>query len=255
MPEQMPLAQAFQIRPNRFRLLDKGLKRIGWAGSGIKLLEPGCSVGDASHHMSAEMGFDVTGFDLSQDLIEEAVRVHGNGTGLRFDVADAANLQYADQTFDGLYCEAAFSPMPDKRGVLKEYHRVLRPGSLVLINDFVIRNQAEDDIREEVIHIPCFAGVQTRECYHELFEQAGFELEGYYEEYGELIGLTAWLCKVYKVRPDEIGSYLSRYFHSGATGGACCIDAEADESGPDDDKGTFFKRSDLSFCQMIFRRS
>lgn len=209
MAEQLSLAQAFQNRPGRFRLLKKGIERTGWKSSSVRLLEAGCSVGDAAAMLSVEMGFDVTAFDHEPALVSEAIRIHGTGSRLHFDAADASALPYPEASFEGLYSEAAFSPMIDKSGALAEYRRVLKPGSLVLINDFVIRKDAEDAVREEVVHIPCFAGVQTRACYEELFRQAGFVAEGYYEEYGELLGVTAWLCRVYGVKPNEIGGYLS----------------------------------------------
>ena len=248
MAEQLSLAQAFQNRPGRFRLLKKGIERTGWKSSSVRLLEAGCSVGDAAAMLSVEMGFDVTAFDNEPALVSEAIRIHGTGSRLHFDAADASALPYPEASFEGLYSEAAFSPMIDKSGALAEYRRVLKPGSLVLINDFVIRKDAEDAVREEVVHIPCFAGVQTRACYEELFRQAGFAAEGYYEEYGELLGVTAWLCRVYGVKPNEIGGYLSRYFHIGSPGAACGA------ARPDGEKGAFFKRTDLSYCQMIFQR-
>lgn len=248
MTEPIPLSLAFQNRPGRFRLLKKGVGRTGWTGQDLRLLEAGCSVGDASSMMSGEMGFDVTAFDHEPALVGEAVRLHGTGSRLHFDVADAADLPYRDASFDGLYCEAAFSPMTDKKGALAEYGRVLKPGSLILMNDFVIRHDADDEVREELVHIPCFAGVQTKECYEELFGQAGFAPEGFYEEYGELLGVTAWLCRVYKVKPNEIGGYLSRYFHIGSPGAVCGTAGSAGK------RGVFFKKTDLSYCQMVFRK-
>ena len=248
MAEQATLDQAFQNTPGRLRLLKKGIERTGWKSSSVRLLEAGCSVGDAAAMLSVEMGFDVTAFDHEPALVSEAIRIHGTGSRLHFDAADASALPYPEASFEGLYSEAAFSPMIDKSGALAEYRRVLKPGSLVLINDFVIRKDAEDAVREEVVHIPCFAGVQTRACYEELFRQAGFAAEGYYEEYGELLGVTAWLCRVYGVKPNEIGGYLSRYFHIGSPGAACGA------ARPDGEKGAFFKRTDLSYCQMIFQR-
>ena len=137
MAEQLSLAQAFQNRPGRFRLLKKGIERTGWKSSSVRLLEAGCSVGDAAAMLSVEMGFDVTAFDHEPALVSEAIRIHGTGSRLHFDAADASALPYPEASFEGLYSEAAFSPMIDKSGALAEYRRVLKPGSLVLINDFV----------------------------------------------------------------------------------------------------------------------
>ncbi len=253
MTDMIPLSEAFMTRPGRYRLLRKGFERIGWDGRNLHLLEIGCSTGDAAAYVSGN-GHNVTAIDLSEELIRNACIKHCESDQLRFVCEDAARLSFNDGSFDGIYCEAAFSPMKDKSNALKEYHRVLRDGGMVLVNDFVMKNGAGAASREEVIHIPCFAGLQTRECYERLFSESGFELIEYHEEYGELIGITAWLCKIYGVPPGEIGGYLSMYFHEGGDPCAICDTASNGDDMESIPEGTFFKRSDLSYCQMLFRR-
>ena len=248
MEHKLPLAKAFEIRPERFRLLEKGLPHTAWK-PGMKILEAGCSVGDASAYLASEKKLDMTAFDISGELIRQAEEKHGGGKNrkLRFLCADAAELPFADGSFDGLFSESAFSPMPKKREALREYCRVLRPGGRLLIHDFVIRNGGEELLREEVVHIPCFAGVQTRACYEDMMQKAGFQRLRYQEEYAELIRVTLWLCKVYGVGVEEIGGYLSTYFHSGEPGcGGCGETAQKTD--------TFFQRADLSYCQMIYEK-
>jgi hypothetical protein len=46
--ERMPLAKAFALRPERFRMLEKGIGSAGWKGKRLSLLEIGCSKGDAA---------------------------------------------------------------------------------------------------------------------------------------------------------------------------------------------------------------
>ena len=248
MEHKLPLAKAFEIRPERYRLLEKGLPHTAWK-PGMKILEAGCSVGDASAYLASGKKLDMTAFDISGELIRQAEEKHGGGKNrkLRFLCADAAELPFADGSFDGLFSESAFSPVPKKREALREYCRVLRPGGRLLIHDFVIRNGGEELLREEVVHIPCFAGVQTRACYEDMMQKAGFQRLRYQEEYGELIRVTLWLCKVYGVGVEEIGGYLSTYFHSGEPGcGGCGETAQKTD--------TFFQRADLSYCQMIYEK-
>ena len=248
MKTNLPLAKAFEIRPERFRLLEKGMPYTAWE-PGMKILEAGCSVGDASAYLASEKELDVTAFDISGELISQAEEKHGGGEGkkLRYLCADAAELPFEDESFDGLFSESAFSPMPKKNEALREYGRVLKPGGRLLIHDFVIRNGGEELLREEVVHIPCFAGVQTKECYEDMLQKAGFRRIRYQEEYGELIRITLWLCKVYKVGIGEIGGYLSTYFHSGESGcGGCGETAQKTD--------TFFQRAELSYCQMVYEK-
>lgn len=245
----MPLAKVFALRPERFRMLEKGICSAGWKGQQLSILEIGCSKGDAAAFLVEENDYKVTAIDISQELIDQSVEEHRSvlSTGkLEYICADAELLPFAGESYDGIYSEAAFSPMPDKQKVADEFYRVLKLGSRVLINDFAICREAGQDLRAEVVHIPCFAGVQTMECYYGLFEKAGFETVLCREDYGELIRISAWLCKVFNISVAEIGSYLSSYFHMGGSRSrACC----GGNSG-----GTFFKKAKLTYCQMVFEK-
>ena len=128
METNLPLAKAFEIRPERFRLLEKGMPYTAWE-PGMKILEAGCSVGDASAYLASEKELDVTAFDISGELISQAKEKHGGeGKKLRYLCADAAELPFEDESFDGLFSESAFSPIPKKNEALREYGRVLKPG-------------------------------------------------------------------------------------------------------------------------------
>lgn len=64
---------------------------------GKTLLDVGCGTGHWSAYV-ARKGFDVTGVDISEQMIEVA---QAKGTcGTRFQVADAQNLPFADDQFD-----------------------------------------------------------------------------------------------------------------------------------------------------------
>jgi ubiquinone/menaquinone biosynthesis C-methylase UbiE len=247
--ERMPLAKAFALRPERFRMLEKGIGSAGWKGKRLSLLEIGCSKGDAAAFLLEENDYRITAIDISRELIDQALEEHGPALDkgkLEYMCADAEMLPFEEKSYDGIYSEAAFSPMPNKQKVIEEYYRLLKPGGRVLINDFAICRDAGQDLRDEVVHIPCFAGVQTMECYRRLFEKAGFETILCREDYGELIRVSAWLCKIYSVNVREIGSYLSSYFRMGNT------DSEGCKGG--NSRGMFFKKAKLTYCQMIFEK-
>jgi len=249
MSEQIPLNQAFAARPNRFRLLEKGIVRMDSDGNDHKFLEVGCSQGDAAAYAARKDGYTVTAIDIDDQLIALSKEKHRQeivGGSLTFACADAGAMPFEEESFDGIYSEAAFSPLSKKEQVIKEYYRVLKRDGRILLNDFVIKSNMNELQREEVVHIPCFAGVQTRECYMGLMEKAGFCCIYYKEEYGELIGITSWLCKTYHIQPGEIGGYLSKYFHNG--GASKCV---AYGGKPD---GEFFRKSQLTYCQMIFKK-
>jgi len=62
-----------------------------------KLLEVGCGTGHWSEYFSSK-GFEVTGIDISADMIKVAQRK--NIVNSRFEIADGENIPFAAQSFD-----------------------------------------------------------------------------------------------------------------------------------------------------------
>ncbi len=102
-----------------------------------KVLELGCGAGDVSI-LFAEKGYDVSGIDISPTAIEWArEKVLGAKLKADFEIGDVTNLSswedgYFDIVIDGhcLHCIIG-----DDRGkVLKEAHRVLKPGGIFYVS-------------------------------------------------------------------------------------------------------------------------
>jgi ubiquinone/menaquinone biosynthesis C-methylase UbiE len=84
----------------------------------------------------ARRGFAVTGLDISRTFIELARKnAERAGVDARFELGNAADMPFADQSFDFLVCRAAFKNFADPLGALREMQRVLRPGGRGLIID------------------------------------------------------------------------------------------------------------------------
>jgi phosphatidylethanolamine/phosphatidyl-N-methylethanolamine N-methyltransferase len=81
----------------------------------------------------------VTGIDLSSSMLEKARdRVARKGIrNVRLLQMDAANLKFADDTFDIVYAPYVISVVPDPVAVTREMRRVCRPGGrIVILNHF-----------------------------------------------------------------------------------------------------------------------
>jgi SAM-dependent methyltransferase len=77
-----------------------------------------------------ELGWDVTGVDVSEDQLRVARdRVGSQATLLQ---ADAAALPFADASFDAAVCLLAHSDVDAYEDVLGELARVLRPGATLV---------------------------------------------------------------------------------------------------------------------------
>lgn len=81
----------------------------------------------------------VTGVDLSDSMLEKARdRVARKGVrNVRLLEMDAANLKFADDSFDIVYAPYVISVVPDPVAVAREMCRVCRPGGrIVILNHF-----------------------------------------------------------------------------------------------------------------------
>jgi phosphatidylethanolamine/phosphatidyl-N-methylethanolamine N-methyltransferase len=81
----------------------------------------------------------VTGIDLSSSMLEKArERVARKGVrNVRLLQMDAANLKFADDSFDIVYAPYVISVVPDPVAVTREMQRVCRRGGrIVIVNHF-----------------------------------------------------------------------------------------------------------------------
>jgi SAM-dependent methyltransferase len=95
---------------------------------GRRILDYACGQGSLGLHL-AQLGADVRGFDLSESGIENArARAAYNGiSSVRFDVADARALPYADGEFDAVIGFSAVEHVIKYRGSGDELRRVMKP--------------------------------------------------------------------------------------------------------------------------------
>jgi phosphatidylethanolamine/phosphatidyl-N-methylethanolamine N-methyltransferase len=118
-PGRVDAIRRMSIQPGD-RVLEVG---VG-TGINVDLYPPSCSV---------------TGVDLSSPMLEKARdRVARTGVrNVRLLQMDAANLKFADDTFDLVYAPYVISVVPDPVAVTREMHRVCRPGGrIVILNHF-----------------------------------------------------------------------------------------------------------------------
>jgi SAM-dependent methyltransferase len=81
---------------------------------------------------AARAGADVTGLDLAPALIDTARRrADEEGLSVRFDVGDAENLPYEDDSFDVVASAIGVMFAPDHPAVARELARVCAPGGRV----------------------------------------------------------------------------------------------------------------------------
>jgi SAM-dependent methyltransferase len=116
------------VVPDHF--LEVGPRFLAQAGPGAVILDLGCGAGRDLAWLSAQ-GADVVGGDLSLGMLMQARR-HDVGRLLRLDMRA---LPFPSGAFGGIWSSASLLhlPKPDAPRALAEMHRVLAPGSPLLL--------------------------------------------------------------------------------------------------------------------------
>jgi ubiquinone/menaquinone biosynthesis C-methylase UbiE len=206
-PEE--LLRIFETRKNRFRFLSSGMDIIA-PSVNEKWLEVGCNNGDATNYITNNYSLNVTGIDCAEENIKTS---NTRYPSLLFDLGNACKTNYKNQSFDGIFSEAAFSSIANKKDLVREYSRILKPRGYLLINDFALKEEIDEQERFEYSHIPCFSGVEFVRDYVKYFD--GFNLISSEENYSELLAIVLHLSKESGIKPKEIRSFLSRYYNMG----------------------------------------
>jgi ubiquinone/menaquinone biosynthesis C-methylase UbiE len=102
---------------------------------GDNVLEVGCGPGVLLQTVAQAPDVHVTGFDLSEDRLEEANRNFVNLPNATTVQGDAHHLPFDDGTFDFVYSRFLVEYLSDKQRAINEMARVLRPGGRLLLQD------------------------------------------------------------------------------------------------------------------------
>ena len=155
----------------------------------------------------------VIGIDFTPIMIEKA-RINAEKLGynnVEFREGDVDDMPVSNDIADVIVSNCVLNLVPDKKKVVGEIYRVLKPSGHFSVSDIVLVGNLPDALREDAeMYAGCVAGAIQKSEYMQLIEERGFQN-----------------IKVQKEKPiiipdDILGKYLSqeevKTFNKGATG-------------------------------------
>jgi len=159
---------------------DAWIVRIqAWTGTQpLAALDVGCGTGFLAL-LLAELGHRVTGVDAANEMLDLArAKAASAGLQLHLDQPDAERLSFADTSFDLIVERHVIWTLPDPKGALAEWSRVLRPGGRLVLIEGDWRggsrtSKSADDYESIQDALPLYGGRPSAEL-AELVKSAGF---------------------------------------------------------------------------------
>ncbi len=170
------------IGQNSWITADEYQSFFPWLGlqSGTHVLEIASGSGGPALFLARSTGATVVGVDINEHGITTGnamAQAQGLATQVRLQQGDANQpLPFADHTFDALICIDSINHLPNRRAVLQEWRRVLRPGGRVLYTDPIVVTglmSKEEIATRSSIGFFLFGPPSENE---RLLEQAGFQI-------------------------------------------------------------------------------
>jgi SAM-dependent methyltransferase len=148
--------------------------------TGDLVVDLGSGAGNDAFVARSEVGESgrVIGIDFTPAMIEKA-RANALKLGFKnisFRLGDIEDMPVASQSSDVVISNCVLNLVPNKEGVLKEIHRVLKPGGHFSISDVVLVGELPDALRQDAeMYAGCVSGAIQMDTYLGLIFKGGFQ--------------------------------------------------------------------------------
>lgn len=191
--------------PTKFARIEKGDTVID-LGSGAG---NDCFI---ARHETGESG-KVIGIDFSEAMIDKA-RINAEKlkfNNVEFRYGDIEEMPVSDNVADVMVSNCVLNLVPDKKKVVSEIHRVLKPGGHFSISDIVLIGDLPEALRMDAeMYAGCVSGAIQKEEYLGYIEKQGFS------------NITLQKEKPIIIPDDILNKYLNeeelKSFKEGSTG-------------------------------------
>ena len=169
LPEEVVLASLGCGNPSALADLAEGevVLDLG-SGGGIDVLLSAKRVGPTGK---------AYGLDMTEEMLELARRnaAAAGARNVEFLKGDIEQIPLPDGSVDVIISNCVINLAADKRKVLREAYRVLKPGGRFAISDVVVRGEIPEEARRSMeLWVGCVAGALEEEEFERLLLEVGF---------------------------------------------------------------------------------
>jgi len=170
------------------------------------------------------------GLDMTDDMLALA-RENQRQAGVdnvEFLKGEIENIPLADGSVDVVISNCVINLSADKKRVLREAFRVLKPGGRFAVSDVVVRGEVHEQVRKSMLlWVGCIAGALEEREYAANLADAGFtgisiEPTRVYSIEDARHFLVEAGIDVDAIAPLVDGKFMSAFIRATKPGGACC---------------------------------
>ena len=146
---------------------------------GDTVIDLGSGAGNDAFVARHEVGAEgkVIGIDFTTEMIDKA-RTNAEKLGynnVEFRQGDIENMPVSDNVADVVVSNCVLNLVPNKEAIMKEMHRVTKPGGHFSVSDIVLVGDLPDGLRNDAeMYAGCVAGAIQKDDYIGYIKKAGF---------------------------------------------------------------------------------
>jgi len=150
--------------------------------SGEHVVDAGCGVGGSSIWLAENLGCYVTGINIVQEQLAEAVdfaKTHQVEKLVKFVNSDYTRLPLADKSQDVFWALESMVHAKDKNAIIKEASRILKNNGKIVLAEYMLREKPELNQKEQEYLNPWLSGwampsLYTTSQYEQVLSARGF---------------------------------------------------------------------------------
>ena len=176
------------------------------------ILDVCSALGGPARHLARKYGCKVTGLDATMKMVDEAIKrteKEGLAPLVTYKLGNALDMPFKACSFDIVWGQDAWCYVTDKERLLREAHRVLKPGGIVAFTDWMQAGNMSDTEWEDLNNFMVFPYMESLEGYELLLKDAGFVIA----EKEDMSNDFAKYCNIYqgKLRNKHKDAIISNY--------------------------------------------